>query len=249
LINIALAFFKLKIVVLSTGNRKMEYEGYIQNITPKRLRNLRAPKFRVNYDEDFTVLPNGNHLIHSIDLGAFDDASLNSLKANIKKSEHYRKVYSITDLPSFVSGPNIGKHYMIKRAFKCGYTRDIRYVNDESKFAFFSATLTHLLALGVDKNATNYVSWKNDIIVTCFGMWVLAKRNNLITEKNPTILFEFWRAEAVKFFRLGYTVSGETWLQLGTVGDEPLLDPNYNFIEDLAWLETSDDRKKLGLEL
>ena len=138
---------------------------------------------------------------------------------------------------------------MIKRGFKCNYTRDIRYVNDESKFAFFSATLTYLLASGVDKNATNYVSWKNNIIVTCFGMWVLATRNNLITEENPIISFEFWRGEAVKFFRLGYTVTGETWLELGSVGHEPLLDPNYKFIDDIARPETEDDRKKLGIRL
>jgi hypothetical protein len=159
------------------------------------------------------------------------------------------RIYSISDLPSFLSGPKANQRFMVKRHFSTGFNRKIRYVNDDTKFCFFAATLVHLLANEPHYSEGCYQEWTSKVIINCFGMWQLALRLRYLNEPSEDVLdICIWLEDAERFFSRGYAVTGEIWAHMDQVGGESLLDPDYVYLEALTEPETAEDRKAMGLE-
>jgi hypothetical protein len=123
-----------------------------------------------------------------------------------------------------------------------------RFVSDNTKFCYFSATLAKLLTWEPPKKSEYHKQWTSDVIVTCFGMKLLGDRLEYFNKENDEepLNYYIWMQEAKSFVQF-YNVTGITWTEMDkemdTLGFKPMLDPDYVYDGRLIEPETPEDRK------
>ena len=228
------------------------YKGYTLKITTNSQPNPpRIVQLRANLASHFTTYNTCFRSAHRIDLG--DMWTRVKMENLLSAFPDGTSILSINDLPSYLRGPKANQLFMTNVNFQSGgetITRRIRFVSDDTKFAFFAATLAKLMTWEPILNTPDHDEWTREVIVTCFGMWQLADRLGYLDKTNEDPLpHRIWMEDAVRFLSRGYNVTGRVWPLMGSVGfGVAILDPDYVYDETLIEPETSQDRKIIERE-
>ena len=224
-----------------------QYKGYTIKITTKEGDYVdRYVKLEPDYVSDLTNNDNNLRYAHRICItNKWDFAKMENL---LHKYKNGHPILSINDLPSYLTGPRKNQKFMIQAEFRDRSTR-IRFVNDDTKFCFFAATLVKLLSTEPWDDNASRKHWIRKVIITCFSMWQLALRLGYLNESEENLLhYDIWMEDAEKFLSNGYAVTGEIWSEMDTFAFVPILDPDYVYDEAAVEPETVLDRRLVNRE-
>jgi hypothetical protein len=152
--------------------------------------------------------------------------------------------WSFGELPTNLIGPNAGKFMVYKRVFPTTNTRrTVGYWSPQTRWMHSAATMLHLMSNIDESSGDNFLLWSKRVQYTAISLWCLADyviEDFVFGESETFLKMKDYALDGLKYFELGYGVTGASWNEFANVCGENLCHPTYHVESSFLFEKTEN---------